>query len=89
MTGGYGSGIAVALHPIVYDDLVSGRLVVASDISVATGEAYYLVGRDARDADARAIAFRAWVMAEAMECTTKLKPDHVGDTRRRLHPVGS
>src|SRR5579871_5765706 len=53
-----GSGIAIAHRPLVRDDLSSGRLVAASEIRVATGETYYLGGRDTHDASPSATAFR-------------------------------
>ncbi len=59
-----GSGIAIAHRAMVSDDLASGRLVAASKIAVATGEAYFLASRDTRDASPEAIAFRAWILSE-------------------------
>jgi LysR family transcriptional regulator, glycine cleavage system transcriptional activator len=84
-----GSGIAIAHLPIVHDDLASGRLLAASEIRVSTGESYNLVGRDTCDADARAVAFRAWVLAEAMECTMPREPDQARNAPRQLRQITS
>lgn len=66
-----GAGIAIAHRSLVSDDLSSGRLIAASNRSFATGEAYYLVGRNCDDADESLIAFRAWVLAEAARYTAE------------------
>jgi len=39
-------------------------MVATSEITVATGEAYFLASRDTRDASPEAIAFRAWILSE-------------------------
>jgi LysR family transcriptional regulator, glycine cleavage system transcriptional activator len=67
-----GSGIAIIHRPLVCEALSSGRLVPAFEPSVMTGETYYLVGRNTLEADPRATAFRAWVLAEALETQRRM-----------------
>ncbi len=78
-----GSGIAIAHRALVRDDMAAGRLVAASQISVALDEAYYLVGRDGQDASQSILAFRSWISAEAKDCDVPLTTDTARDAPRR------
>jgi LysR family transcriptional regulator, glycine cleavage system transcriptional activator len=59
-----GIGVAMAQTELVRDDLASGRLVVAHDLKVPSGETYYLASPDTTLACAEVLAFRDWILSK-------------------------
>jgi LysR family glycine cleavage system transcriptional activator len=60
-----GVGIAMGIRPYVDDDLAAGRLVAPFACTVSTGKAWYLVNRQAREAEPGFVAFRRWILEAA------------------------
>jgi LysR family glycine cleavage system transcriptional activator len=60
-----GLGVAMGIRPYVDDDLAQGRLVAPFALGVPKGKGWYLVHRQARDADPAFRAFRRWLLAAA------------------------
>lgn len=60
-----GQGIALALRPLVEDEIAAGRLVIPFDIAVPSPYAYFLVMAEAVARRPAVAAFRDWLMAEA------------------------
>ena len=60
-----GQGVALALKPLVENDVAAGRLIVPFDIAVASPFGYFLVMRKAVTHRHSVAAFRQWLLAEA------------------------
>ncbi len=60
-----GQGVALALKPLVENDVRAGRLIVPFDIAVTSPFGYFLVMRKAVAHRHSVAAFRAWLLAEA------------------------
>jgi len=61
-----GVGVAMGIRPYVDDDLAAGRLVAPFEITVSKGKGWYLVYRPARAAEPAFVAFRDWMLRQAM-----------------------
>ncbi|WP_299617232.1 LysR substrate-binding domain-containing protein [Pelagibius sp.] len=61
-----GQGILLGYSGYIDSEVASGALVYPFDLSVATGEGYYLVYRRERLADPRVRMFRDWVLSETV-----------------------
>jgi len=61
-----GLGVALASKPLVATALSQGRLVAPFDISVAQTFAYYLVTPKATANRTAVLAFRQWLLQQAM-----------------------
>ncbi|CAB3751812.1 LysR substrate-binding domain-containing protein [Paraburkholderia humisilvae] len=61
-----GLGIAIGRLPLADADLAAGTLVAASDRIVVAEPAYWLVSAHAADARPDLLAFRQWLLAEAV-----------------------
>lgn len=70
-----GWGLAMARGPFVIDDLRSGRLIAPFDLRVRRRSGYHMVVRSSRRKRA-ALAFRAWILAEANKTRTLLELSH-------------
>lgn len=60
-----GQGVALALKPLIEDDVAAGRLVIPFGIAVPSPYAYYLVMAEAVARRPEVVAFRDWLLAEA------------------------
>jgi LysR family glycine cleavage system transcriptional activator len=60
-----GAGVALGSHALVADDLAAGRLVSPFDFRLSTDAAYYVVYPQGALNDAKARAFRDWLLQEA------------------------
>jgi LysR family glycine cleavage system transcriptional activator len=60
-----GVGVAMGIRPYVDDDLAAGRLVAPFACSVSKGKAWFLVYRQAREAEPGFVAFRRWILEAA------------------------
>jgi LysR family glycine cleavage system transcriptional activator len=60
-----GAGILLAHDVLAYDDLRTGRLVIAFPLVVPSGRAYHFVCPKAREQHPHVQAFRAWIKQEA------------------------
>ena len=60
-----GQGVALALKPLVENDVAAGRLIVPFEIAVTSPFGYFLVMRKAVAHRHSVAAFRAWLLAEA------------------------
>lgn len=60
-----GQGVALALKPLVENEVAAGRLIVPFEIAVASPFGYFLVMRKAVAHRHSVAAFRAWLLAEA------------------------
>jgi LysR family glycine cleavage system transcriptional activator len=59
-----GAGLLLAPDALAYDDLRTGRLVMAADLFLHSGRAYYLVCAKAREKHPKMSAFRVWIKQE-------------------------
>jgi LysR family glycine cleavage system transcriptional activator len=59
-----GAGVLLALDALAYDELRAGRLVVAADLVLHSGRAYYLVCAKGREKHPKVMAFRNWIKQE-------------------------
>jgi LysR family transcriptional regulator, glycine cleavage system transcriptional activator len=60
-----GQGVALALKPLVADELAAGRLVIPIDLAIPSPYAYFLVMSEAIAQRPAAEAFRRWLLDEA------------------------
>jgi LysR family glycine cleavage system transcriptional activator len=60
-----GLGVAIGRRPLVDRDLAAGTLIEASDQSIFTDTAYWLVSVDGVDQRPDRFAFRQWLIAQA------------------------
>lgn len=60
-----GLGVALAMKPLVSDDIAEGRLVIPFDLAAPTRYAYYLVMPEHLCANPGVAALRQWLLAEA------------------------
>jgi LysR family glycine cleavage system transcriptional activator len=63
-----GHGVALALRPLVNDDIRSGRLVRPFDLALANPFAFWLVCKRSRERDRRIGSFRRWLHGELQSC---------------------
>ena len=64
-------GIALALRPLVDDDLASGRLCAPFEIELKPQSAYYLVCPEVIAERPAVVAFRRWLLQQAQEKKTR------------------
>lgn len=60
-----GQGVALALKPLVENDVAAGRLIVPFEMGVASPYGYFLVMRKAVAGRHSVAAFRQWLLSEA------------------------
>jgi DNA-binding transcriptional LysR family regulator len=76
-----GLGVAMGRRPLIDRELAEGKLVTASDRTVASTTAYWLVGSEAVQARPDIAAFKRWVIEEV----DRLAPDERGSTGAPEH----
>jgi LysR family glycine cleavage system transcriptional activator len=59
-----GAGLLLTLDALAYDELRTGRLVMAADRFLQSGRAYYLVCAKGREKHPKVAAFRSWIKQE-------------------------
>jgi LysR family transcriptional regulator, glycine cleavage system transcriptional activator len=59
-----GAGLLLAPDALAYDELRTGRLVMAADRFLHSGRAYYLVCAKGREKQPKVTAFREWITQE-------------------------
>jgi LysR family glycine cleavage system transcriptional activator len=59
-----GAGLLLAPDALAYDELRTGRLVMAADLFLHSGRAYYLVCAKAQEHHSKVAAFRNWIKQE-------------------------
>jgi LysR family glycine cleavage system transcriptional activator len=59
-----GAGLLLAPDALAYDELRTGRLVMAANLFLNSGRAYYLACTKGREKDPKVTAFRNWIKQE-------------------------
>lgn len=78
-----GLGIAIGRRPLIDAELDDGRLVTASDFTVDSATAYWLVGLPEAMQQPESLAFQKWLVDEIANATkSKRKPTESATTER-------